>query len=107
MWWNTEKYAYIWKSFKQQNLSHMLLKYHGDQDYITDMISGHDRRFFELNQIKSWRWQCLDGGYDFSKRRHLQPHTGAVIKPTTSIIIFHGNPKPSQVQDPAILDHWR
>jgi len=107
MWWNTEKYSYIWEKFKQQSLDQMMSKYHGDQDYITDMIPIHDRRFFDLSRVQSYRWQCLDGGYDFTKRRHQHPDTGVALLPETSIVVFHGNPKPAEVFDPIIQQHWQ
>lgn len=107
MWWDTRKYAYIWENFKQQNLTQIMTKYHGDQDYITDMIPVPDRRFFDLHRVQSYRWQCLDGGYDFDKRRHLIPGNGTQIPIDTSILIFHGNPKPAQVPDQLIQHHWQ
>ena len=107
MWWDTEKYAYIWKKFKQQDLSHTMQSYHGDQDYITNNIDAHDRRFFDTTRVKSWRWQCLDSGYDFRQRRHLTPGTGTQLFPQTSIMVFHGNPKPDQITDQIVVTHWQ
>lgn len=107
MWWDTTKYEHIWKNFKQQDLDRIILDYHGDQDYITDMIPIHNRRFFDTHRVKSWRWQCLDGGYDFVKRQHLTPSAGTQIPPSTSILVFHGNPKPAQIADPVVQHHWQ
>jgi hypothetical protein len=107
MWWDTRKYAHIWENFKQQNLTDIMLKYPGDQDYITDQIPIPDRRFFDTDRVQSWRWQCLDGGYNFEKRQHFAPNTGTQLLPLTSIVVFHGNPKPSQVEDSLILQHWQ
>lgn len=107
MWWDTRKYAYIWENFKQQNLAQIMLKYNGDQDYITDMIPVHNRRFFDTERVKSYRWQCLDGGYNFSKKRHNEPNTGCQIDSLTSIVVCHGQPKPDQIYDPMIQQHWQ
>jgi len=107
MWWNTTKYSHIWEIFKQQKLDQVMRKYHGDQDYITDAIPVRDRRFFETDRVQSWRWQCLDGGYNFGKKQHLAPNTGTQVLPTTSIMIFHGHPKPAQIDDLIITQHWR
>ena len=107
MWWNTEQYANVWDSFIQQTLTQHMQKYRGDQDYISDAILENQRRFFDGNRVISWRWQCLDGGYDFQKQRHISPGTGAHVTENTSILIFHGNPKPSNTQDPIILQHWQ
>lgn len=107
MWWDTVKYAYVWEKFKQQNLAHMMKKYHGDQDFITAEIPVHDRSFFDSQRVQSWRWQCVDGGYNFTKKCHQSPGTGAQLMPLTSVLVFHGNPKPAQVADPVVLQHWR
>ena len=107
MYWDTIKYAYIWEKFKQQDLSYIMKKYHGDQDYITDAIPINERSFFDPNKVQSWRWQCVDGGYDFRKRQHIQPGSGTNLLSTTNIMVFHGHPKPDQISDPVIQQHWQ
>ena len=107
MWWNTLNYQYVWDSIDQQDLAQVMLKYRGDQDYITDVVPENQRRLFDTEQVKSWRWQCLDGGYNFEKKRHLKLNTGTQFTDNTSILVFHGNPKPDQVADPVILQHWQ
>ena len=107
MWWDTRKYSYIWDSFKQQDRAHNMLKYHGDQDYITNMIDTHSRRFFDIERVKSWRWQCLDGGYDFIKRQNYNPGSGTQLLSNTSILVFHGNPKPDQIKDQIVNTYWQ
>jgi hypothetical protein len=106
MWWNTEKYAYIWEKFKQQDLTQIMKIYHGDQDYITS-VTLNDHRFFDTERIKSWRWQCLNGGYDFRKRRYQLPETDTQISALTSVMVFHGHPKPHEITDQKIIAHWR
>lgn len=107
MYWDTVKYAHIWEKFKQQDLAHTMRKYHGDQDYITEAVPLKERKFFDTNRVQSWRWQCFDGGYDFRKRKHQSPGTGTQLLSTTNIMIFHGNPKPEQITDLVIQQHWR
>jgi hypothetical protein len=107
MWWDTARYAHVWHEFLQQNLSNIMHRYHGDQDYISASIAENQRRMFDVDQIQSWRWQCVDGGYNFGKRRHHAPGSGTCISDAASVLIFHGNPKPDQVQDPVVLEHWR
>ena len=107
MWWNTQHYQNIWETFIQQELSTTMRKYPGDQDYISDIIPENQRRFFDTNRVQSWRWQCLDGGYNFQKRCHRAPGTGTNITDSTSIMIFHGNPKPEQTTDQIVVTHWR
>lgn len=107
MWWDTRRYAYIWEKFKQQNSEYIIKKYHGDQDYITEQIPLTERRFFDTDRVQSWRWQSLDGSYNFTKRCYQTPGTGTQILPLTSILVFHGNPKPASITDPVIQQHWR
>jgi hypothetical protein len=107
MWWNTQHYQNIWETFAQQDLTTTMRKYPGDQDYISAVIPQNQRRFFDTNRVQSWRWQCLDGGYNFRKRRHQLPGTGTQITDSTSIMIFHGNPKPEQITDQTVTAHWR
>ena len=107
MWWNTQQYQNIWDTFTQQDLTTTMRKYPGDQDYISAVIPENQRRFFDTNRVQSWRWQCLDGGYNFRKRRHQAPDTGTQLTDSTSIIVFHGNPKPENVADPVVLQHWQ
>jgi hypothetical protein len=82
-------------------------QYHGDQDYISVTIPENQRRLFEVEKIQSWRWQCLDGGYHFRTKKHQNPGAGTYIAPETSIMVFHGNPKPSETTDCIVSQHWR
>jgi len=107
MWFNTAKFNDVWDNFRQLNIAQITAKYRGDQDYITEAINLKDRRFFDINQIKSWRWECLDGGYEFAKKRHLLPNTGTVIPHTTSVLVFHGHPKPAEILDTLVVQHWQ
>jgi hypothetical protein len=107
MWFHTQKFQNVYDSFKRENLEQVFRRYYGDQDYITQAISPTDRRFFDHDCIKSWRWECKDGGWDFKKRIFLTPNTGTVIPEKTSVLVFHGKPKPGDVQDPVIAQHWQ
>jgi hypothetical protein len=107
MWFDTKQFHSVWHDFSSKQLEKILVNYRGDQDYITEAIPESHRRFFELNRVKSWRWQCLDGGYDFDKKHHILPNTGTSITDPTSVLIFHGKPKPSEITDPVIVQHWQ
>jgi len=106
MWWNTAQFDYIWKEVQQRNLSDIMARYRGDQDLISEIIPISHRRFFNENWVKSWRWQCLDGGFDFARRTHRRPNIGTTVDVDTSIMIFHGNPKPDSVNDSVVLRYW-
>lgn len=107
MWWHTKNYEYVWKEVITQDITSFMSKYRGDQDFISDVIHVEKRRFFNNDWVKSWRWQCLDGGFNFSKRKYLTPGSGSELDNTTSILVFHGSPKPHEITDPVILNHWQ
>jgi hypothetical protein len=107
MWWNTAHYQYVWDIFCAQGLDNMVKRHHGDQDFLTATIPSNQCRYLDASRVQSWRWQCLDGGYDFRRRRHKCPGTGTYISNSTSILVFHGNPKPAEIADEVVLQHWR
>jgi hypothetical protein len=107
MWWNTGEFSKIWNTFQTTDLIQTMRKFPGDQDYLSTVIETQQLRFFNLDYVKSWRWQCLDGGYDFKYRKWNASGTGTAIPEKTSILIFHGKPKPHEVQDAVIVEHWK
>jgi hypothetical protein len=107
MWWNTLHHRQVWDTFVQQDLTTVMRKYHGDQDYISAVISQKQRRLLDQSRVQSWRWQCLNGGYNFRTRCHYLPGSGTTVSDSTSVMVFHGNPKPNAIDDPVILQHWK
>jgi hypothetical protein len=107
MWWDTRNYDAVWQQFSNANLGKILREYRGDQDYITAHVRNAEQRFFDPRRIKSWRWQCLDGGYNFQTQKYLRPNTGTYVDADTSVLIFHGQPKPVDLTDSVILQHWQ
>jgi len=103
MWWDTSKFDYVWHEFMQADFKQILLEFKGDQNYINDVVKN--RNFFDPTIVKSWRWQALDGGFNFRTKTHTAPGTGTIID-NSSILIFHGNPKPKEITDHAIVKHW-
>lgn len=105
MWWNTVKYSWIWENFNQQNIQQIVYRYRGDQDYLTDVLANRNLRYVNPEHVISWRWQASQGGYDFQRKTWYRPGAGTDIK-NSSILVFHGNPKPHEIQDPVIQQHW-
>lgn len=106
MRWNTEQFDHVWQGFKAQSLRTVMKLYRGDQDYISVAIPQTQRQFFPSTQIQSYRWQCLDGGYDFKRRKHHNPGAGTSLTDQTSVMVFHGQPKPAQIKDRVIEQNW-
>lgn len=107
MWWDTRKFDHVWKQFKQQDLGQLIKKHPGDQDYINQALNLNELRFLDKQRIKSWRWQCVDGGYNFRQKVYQNPGAGTVFTENTSVLVFHGKPKPKDCQDRLVLNHWR
>ena len=107
MWWNVPTMSWVWDRFINADIAQLMRRYPGDQDYLWAEL-GHQRvRYLDERRIKSWRWQCVDGGYDFQRRQHRIPGAGANIDGDTSVVVFHGTPKPHQVRDAAIQEQWQ
>lgn len=106
MWWNVDRFQKIWHDFVRLNLTETIKRHHGDQDYLNVAIDSNDRRYFDSKLIESYRWQARDGGYNFAQRKVKQPGAGTVINGDTSVLIFHGQPKPHEVNDSVIEKFW-
>lgn len=107
MYWNVPRFDWVWQDFQKLDIVGTTHRFPGDQDYLQQAISNKQRRLWDDWHFQSWRWQCIDGGYDFRTRRHRAPGTGAAVDPRTSVVVFHGNPKPHEVTDPVVQAHWR
>jgi hypothetical protein len=108
MWWNTEHLAHVWENFSRLDIDQTVRRYPGDQDYLGAVIPPTELRYFDQQQLQSWRWQVQDGGYNFATRRPKKPGTGPALDPAASILVFHGRPKPHEcIADPVIQRFWQ
>jgi hypothetical protein len=107
MWFDVDRFSWVWDKFNSGPVSQMIQGFPGDQDFLNHTIDHNQRRFFDDNKFQSYRWQCLDGGYNFKRRHHHQPGSGTVISSDTSVVVFHGRPKPHQITDSVIREHWQ
>lgn len=106
MFWDTTRFHWLWEKFEECQKPLIFRKYSGDQDFISDHIPIGMRRTLNEEQVKSWRWQTFDGGYDFNRRSWRNPGSGTIIPDKTSVLVFHGDPKPHAVKDTIIMSHW-
>jgi len=106
MWFDIKDYAYVYNEFDPKSIiDNPRCPWHGDQDYIFEKVKN-DVAFYNSDQILSYRWQVMHGGYDFRYRKHKDPGAASVVPPEASVLIFHGNPKPHEVKDNIISQHW-
>lgn len=106
MWWNVQQFDWVWHKFCDQGATAVARQFAGDQDYITHVIPLKQRQFFDDCYFESYRWQCLDGGYDFPRRVYHRPGSGVSIAADTALVVFHGRPNPHEVSDPEIVALW-
>ena len=106
MWFDTTKYKFVYENFDYKKLKKTAVRYHGDQDYIHHQLSAQVINYFDVNKIKSYKWQIKEGGYNFATRKYQNPSARTVLDNNASILIFHGNPNPHECADSEILQHW-
>lgn len=106
MWWDTRRFGSVWTEFQQENLKAVMKKYRGDQDYLNQVLNK-ELRFLDPTQIVSWRWQCLGSGYNFKQRSYQISDLVTHVPIGSSVLIFHGHPKPADLDDPVIKFHWQ
>jgi hypothetical protein len=105
MFWDTVRYKHLWTDF-QKDWPRYVASYPGDQDYLNAVLPEDQKRFLETPRVKSWRWEVQDGGMDVRTRRYRREGLGAELDDKTSILVFHGRPKPHDVTDPVVVKHW-
>lgn len=106
MYWDNTAHPYIWKQFLDNDPMEIIRRYPGDQDFLTEVVPTVNLRFFNESLVQSWRWQVNDGGMDLRTRTVRLPDAGAILDENVSIVVFHGRPKPHDVQDHKIVQHW-
>lgn len=85
MWFNTQKMSWLWNKFRPVDMAH----HRGDQDYLEQEIKH--RQYLDSERIISWRWQAQ----------------GTEIPGNTSVLVFHGRPKPHELLDDVVIkQHW-
>lgn len=107
MFWEQDRFSQPWEYVRTHARRDMFRNFHGDQDLLTAVLPPDQVRYFDDQRVRSWRWQIKDGGMDARTRKYARPGTGTVLPPETSVVVFHGHPKPHEVQDGVIEQHWR
>lgn len=106
MFWDTRQFDWLWRQFESQPLPTTLRLFPGDQDFLSHHIDQKDRRFFPDGAMQSWRWQVQDGGMNMLSRKYLRPGAGAVVDESLQVMVFHGRPKPHEINDGVIASLW-
>lgn len=107
LYFDCQKFHYIWHDSQSKGIAQLRQTYKGDQDYLSQIVSSQDLRFIDPEKVQSWRWQVFDGGLDIRTRQYKNPGQGAVLPRAASIVVYHGSPKPHEINDPMINLHWQ
>lgn len=106
MYFDTREYNYVWQKFQQHSLTTVINNYKGDQDFVTEAVDPRHLRYFDLDRIVSWRWQSSAEGTKNRRLKFKATEFKTVIHPGTSVLVFHGHPKPHEINDPVIKKYW-
>lgn len=106
MWFNNKQWQHLYNNIDIERLK-TASKHYGDQDYIFENVPLHRIRYLDAHRIRSWRWQAHDGGWNFVNKKPVNPGYGTTLDKDVSVLVFHGNPKPHEIQDLAIRKHWK
>jgi hypothetical protein len=84
------------------------MRMQGDQDWIWK-TSKNRMTFWPEDWIQSYKWETrsrndlavINGKRNFKTVSNITPHDSC------SVSVFHGDPKPSDIQDPFVIQHWQ
>ena len=100
-------HSHIWGNFIKDP-GQAVRAMHGDQDWIYKQTKKH-YSYWPDQWCQSYKWEIR-------KREEIEIRSGKrrfkntrnpEIKPETKILVFHGDPKPEDVEDPIIVNNWR
>jgi hypothetical protein len=107
MAWNHRSQSHVWEQFKSNPKEAQKLQ--GDQDWIWKIAKEHIK-FWPREWIQSYKWEIrrredltiANGKRNFKNTDHsIVPEFGCCVT------VFHGDPKPQDVQDKFVIDNWR
>ena len=107
MAWNHGEQNHIWNQFKLDPKTAQKLP--GDQDWIWK--TSRDRiKFWPKEWIQSYKWEIRNRdelSMINGKRRFKTVDHSVEVDPDCCVTVFHGDPKPQDVQDKFVVDNWR
>ena len=107
MAWTHGTQNHIWDKFKVNPQDAMRLQ--GDQDWI--WRTSRDRiKFWPQEWIQSYKWEIRtrqDISIKNGRRMFREAKDDIVLPEGCCVTVFHGEPKPQDVQDKLIVDNWR
>lgn len=98
-------HSYVWTNFIKD--TSIMRKMHGDQDWIFSQITKNFQ-FWPDQWMQSYKWEIRDRQeiIRVDNKRVFKNIRSPIINQETKILVFHGDPKPSDVQDPIVVANW-
>jgi len=104
----TGQHPQVYNDFiKDPNMQ--IRRFQGDQDWIRVAIKDGTYKYWPDEWIQSYKWE-MRGKPRFDKQprgqRDFEVNGAPVIKDTTSVAVFHGDPNPHNCKDQWVIDNW-
>ena len=99
----------IWEDFSK-NILHNIQSYRGDQDFMTAYFAKNPKQkvWWPREWAMSWKWEVEKGGKrnnGTNRDSYISPDTPFIIPEDCSIVVCHGDPKPSEIHK-KIKRYW-
>lgn len=106
MSWTHGEQSYIWNQFKSNPKEAQRL--HGDQDWIWKLGRGQIK-FWPKEWIQSYKWEIRSRDEIEVKHgvRRFKTVKDVAIPKDCCVVVFHGEPKPEDIQDRFVVDNWQ
>lgn len=107
MAWNHGSENKVWDKFKSNPAEAMRMP--GDQDWIWSLCKDH-MKFWPTEWVQSYKWEIRDKSeltMVNGKRKFRTDDHNIELHPECCVTVFHGDPKPQDVQDKFVVDNWK
>jgi hypothetical protein len=106
MSWPAGSHSDIFTTFKSN--PKQAQKLHGDQDWIWNIAKSRIT-FWPESWIQSYKWEIRERNETIFQngKRSFRTVKNPKIPDACCVCVFHGDPKPEEVQDPFVIDNWR
>lgn len=108
MAWTHGKESDIWQRFIADPAQAQRLQ--GDQDWIWQQ-ARNKIKFWPDQWIQSYKWEVRNRSeltVTPGKGRHFKTVNHEIVAPNEcSVLVFHGDPKPQDIQDRIVTENWR
>lgn len=106
---NTGQHREVYNDFIK-NPKLPISRYQGDQDWIRATVKDGSYVYWPDEWIQSYKWE-MRGKPKFNRmprgERDFEVNGDPVIKDSTSVAVFHGDPNPHNCKDQWVVDNWR